>query len=621
MNYNRLPLFLALVSWQGFTRRSGFAIPARRVLGFAIPLLLLTACDAGRHERMQQELLRARKMNKEYVDFTTDSVMKEVADYYDRHGTPNERMEAHYLLGCTYRDMGEAPRAVDCYLDAVACADTTAADCDFSLLARVYSQMADLYHKQLLLSYEIESDRRSSHYFFLAKDTVNAIFEIKMVAGAMILLNKEDSAEIILDKAIRLYREYGYIQDEIRTSTMLMNLFIKKPERVNELKQLIDRYDSESIYFDSLRLLPPSLRQYYYYKGNYFESVGQLDSAEYYYRNIYCPKMEPIGKVPMYKGLLNVYKKRHVSDSIAKYAQLYCEVNDSSITKKDQEITAQISASYNYSRYQKKSAEDAKKANILQSYVIVLLVVIIICIILSAILLHRHNLIKQEKRRIMERTKAEMDSLTREYEGKLSQLQQLETSHKKRIETIQKELGNAREKNKGLLSQNKDSQEIMAKLNTQFDEERNSLLREINDYASKVSELERQLKISAYKKNSMPFLKTGIVVRIKEYYAKDPSKKLSEEELKSLVEFTNDYFPDLISDLNHASGISNLGIHVCLLVALNIQPCDIIHLLDISSAQVGNLKKDINNALFSENTAKTLYKNRRSSILPWMPTL
>jgi uncharacterized membrane-anchored protein YhcB (DUF1043 family) len=268
-----------------------------------------------------------------------------------------------------------------------------------------------------------------------------------------------------------------------------------------------------------------------------------------------------------------------------------------------------MAASYNYSNYQKMSAENAKKANALQSYVIVLLVVIIICIILSAILLHRHNLIKQEKQRIMERTKTEMDSLTREYEGKLSQLQQLETSHKKRIGTIQKELGNAREKNKGLLSQNKESQEIIAKLNTQFEEERDSLLREINDYAGKVSELERQLKISAYKKNSMPFLKTGIVVRIKDYYAKGPSKKLSEEEMKSLMEVANDYFPDLISDLNHASGISNLGIHVCLFVALNIQPCDIIHLLDISSAQVGNLKKDLNNALFGENTAKTLYKN------------
>ena len=48
---------------------------------------------------MEAELLRARAMNKAYEPFTTDSVMKEVASWYDRNGTPNERMEAHYLLG------------------------------------------------------------------------------------------------------------------------------------------------------------------------------------------------------------------------------------------------------------------------------------------------------------------------------------------------------------------------------------------------------------------------------------------------------------------------------------------------------------------------------------------
>ena len=31
--------------------------------------------------------------------------MKEVVDYYDRHGSANERMLANYVLGCVYRDM------------------------------------------------------------------------------------------------------------------------------------------------------------------------------------------------------------------------------------------------------------------------------------------------------------------------------------------------------------------------------------------------------------------------------------------------------------------------------------------------------------------------------------
>lgn len=52
--------------------------------------------------RMYYALLRADAQNKAYIDFTTDSVMLQVADYYDLHGTANEQMRAHYLLGCTY---------------------------------------------------------------------------------------------------------------------------------------------------------------------------------------------------------------------------------------------------------------------------------------------------------------------------------------------------------------------------------------------------------------------------------------------------------------------------------------------------------------------------------------
>ena len=565
-------------------------------------LLLLIACNSERHERMQQQLAALQAMNQADSILTNDSLAQALADWFDRHGTPNEQMEAHYLLGRTHADRGEAPHAVDCYLEATACADTTAADCDFYILASIYAQMATLYHQQLLLSYEIEAHRKASHYNYLANDTLNALYEQKMTAGVYILQNKRDSAEVVIKNVMQGYQDIGHFKEEIRSSTMLMYLYVDQPEKLSEAKLLMDRYEESSGYFDNQHELPSSMRQYYYYKGKYFEGINQLDSAEHYFRKIYFRNMPHTGYDSMYRGLLSIFQKKHNADSIAKYAQLYCEVNDSSIAIKDQELTAQMTASYNYSNYQKKSAENARRANQLQSYVIALLFVIIISLLLFGLLLHRHTLVKQEKQRTIERTKAEIESLTQEYEGKLKQLQQLEKSHKKRIETIQKELGNAQEKNE-------ESQEIILKLNTQFEEEKNNLLHGIKEYADKVNELERQLRIAGYKKNSVPYMNLGIVTRIKDYYAKDVNKKLSEEELNQLIKLTNDYFPDLISDLNSASGISALGTHVCILVCLNIQPNEITHLLDISSAQVGNLKKDLNNALFHENTARTLYKN------------
>ena len=112
-------------------------------------LLLLDNCEAEatvwpESQQMRHRLLQAKARNKAYVPFTSDSVMTVVADYYDRNGTANEQIEAHYLLGCVYRDLGEAPKALAAYHDAVECADTTAADCDYKTLCRVYGQMSDL---------------------------------------------------------------------------------------------------------------------------------------------------------------------------------------------------------------------------------------------------------------------------------------------------------------------------------------------------------------------------------------------------------------------------------------------------------------------------------------------
>ena len=173
--------------------------------------LLLAACQGGhRHRHMQQQLDSLQAMNQADSVLTDDSLAQDLADWFDRHGTSNEQMEAHYLLGRTHADRGEAPAAIDCYLEAAGCADTTATDCDYHTMSSIYGQMAVLYHRQLLLSYEIDAHRKASYYNYLAGDTLYGLYEQKMIAGVYILQNKRDSAETILNDVMRLYRERGY---------------------------------------------------------------------------------------------------------------------------------------------------------------------------------------------------------------------------------------------------------------------------------------------------------------------------------------------------------------------------------------------------------------------------
>jgi cell division protein FtsB len=127
----------------------------------------------------------------------------------------------------------------------------------------------------------------------------------------------------------------------------------------------------------------------------------------------------------MFEGLLSVFKKRHQADSVAKYAQLYCAVNDSSIAIKDGEVTAQLVASYKYNSIQKESnrnAEAAHRANLrflLSTFLLLALIAITI------LLVHHYNRQRKLQRAkymatIAERTKLrnELDSLnTKDYDG------------------------------------------------------------------------------------------------------------------------------------------------------------------------------------------------------------
>lgn len=352
--------------------------------------------------RMRFDLLEAKAQNKAFVDFTTDSVAKKFTYYYDNHGTPNERMLAHYLLGCVYRDLGEAPMAVDCYLDAISQADTTAKDCDFYILSCAYAQMADVYHHQLLLTLEIESRNYASHFATLANNHYYAIYNYERSATAYILLNKIDSAEIILNNAISKYEKYGFEKRALYASTKLIYLYVEKSTKHEKAKILIEKYDSKYPSLADNHQPISNDGNYFYYKGKYFDDLNMLDSAEHYYRKIRHSNISPSSRDPFYHGLFSIFSKRNQTDSIAKYAKLYCEANDSSIAKKDQELTAQMAASYNYNRYRKDAEQKALEAERAQKTIVIILSLVVVSVLLAVIAFIRYKHRKEQELRLIQ---------------------------------------------------------------------------------------------------------------------------------------------------------------------------------------------------------------------------
>ena len=210
-----LPLFLALCLMAGCGGRSGMhsrlaAVDSIVDSRYDSALTVLRGMDTlqmRRSDRMYLELLRAKAMNKASVPFTSDSVMRRVARYYDRHGSPNQRLLAHYLLGCVYRDLRSAPRALEEYQRAVSQADTTRADCDLPTLMRVHSQMSKLYMMMRLSEHALKEDSIASQVSCALQENRTLVFW------------NEDSTLQGEDKYLRLDYVKGHLQSGILCAT------------------------------------------------------------------------------------------------------------------------------------------------------------------------------------------------------------------------------------------------------------------------------------------------------------------------------------------------------------------------------------------------------------------
>ena len=525
--------------------------------------------EFGRHFRMQYLLQRTNAQNKTDVKFTSDSLAKELANHFDSHGTTNERVLAHYLLGRAYSDMGEAPRAISSFQDAVAAADTTVKDFDFYLLCCVYSQMAFVYHRQLLLTNELEARRKAGHFASRANQIQWAIYHQAMSSGAYILMNKKDSAEIILKSALEQYRKHGFTQQALRYSKTLLYLYTESPQRLAEAKALMDQFEAESDLFDEHHELPPSQRQYYNYKGKFFEGIHQLDSAEYYYRKVSYHGMPFVAQDPMFKGLLSVFAKRHQADSIAKYALLYGMANDSSIALKDRDIVAQMAANYNYSRYQLKAVENEKK--FYQTLMLLIgLFVCFILIIIAILGMYRKN--KREKR-------------------KISLLEESLNNLKRQRSAVQEELRMLKEKDyEGMIAEKEKQEAELAKTIEQLQAE-NDRMKHQEDHLEN-------------------FLESAIAqLFVKKANGKAERPIPSEAEWELLISQFSKDIPITFKSFSEGKPLSSLEQRICVLLILGIPEKTISLMTDSVPSTVSNSKTRANEKLYGKKDASSLRNN------------
>ena len=526
-------------------------------------------------DRMYFELVKLKAQNKAFATFTTDTIIKEVVEYFKNHGTANERMLAYYLQGRVYADMNEAPQALQAYYDAIESADTTSSDCDYQTLIPVYGQMSTLFHQQSLPHDEIWALQHYIDYirrYNSAKDYIN---ERRQLIRPYYLLGKKDSVLQIINDTYKALNEMGEAQEAAEALVVSINIYIERGQ-LDMARKNMELFEKGSGLFDKNGDIAKGREHYYDTKGLYELATNAIDSAEYYFRK----EIKYGYRCDGYRGLLNVYRVRNVSDSIAHYSLLFEAAIDSLNNQKEIDAIHRMSSLYNYNRSQKETEQERNRAQKYQDifyHSMDILGVLVIVIIFIGYLFVKNN--KEKRNKIInlrERLKAaknqramiqdELESLkSRDYASVIAKKEQQEAELTKRIEQLQAE--NNQYKNSSVNNQEDDFKGF----------------RDCDTAKLFVRKAEHKTE------RMIP----------------------NEAEWKFLISEFAKYAPHTFQrfSTNNTKPLSDLELHVCLLLILGIPEKTISIMVNSAPTTISNAKARANEKLYGQKQASTLKSN------------
>ena len=236
-------------------------------------------------KRMRHLLLRTQAQRHAGIGFTSDSISNLLVSYYNAHGTPNERMTAHYLKGCSYFELGDEPATLRCFNEAVGTADTSALDCNYAQMGDIYGQIARIYNNHAMPDSALRAYGLAEHYARKANDTINVITIWGNKSNVLIDLGRISEALELREKAAERFKAMGYSKKAARVKGLCIKWYIQQGE-LDKAKAAMDEYEAISGYSRIKDETKSGWESYFHIKGTYYLETGKLDSANYYFKKL-----------------------------------------------------------------------------------------------------------------------------------------------------------------------------------------------------------------------------------------------------------------------------------------------------------------------------------------------
>ena len=515
---------------------------------------------APRSVQMYYQLLCIKANDRAYIPHSSDSIILPILNYYKQ--TDDLHLpETYYYAGRIYRDLGDAPQALD-YFNKTLDALPSSSD-SYSLKSKVYSQIGTLFLYQDIYDEALKMFKEAFHYDLLLEDSVGMSYDLRDMATSYRCLNQIDSAIYYYGKAndLALALHQQRFVSMIQSQMAGLYIQLKKYDLAKQFLQSSLSYQHKA---DKSGIFSVAAK--------YYHQLGTKDSAVYYYTQL-LDFGTIYAKQAAHWGLAELaIDNNHEQDAIP-HLRAYMQCVDSIRKITDREAIRQMRSVYNYKLREKEIAHLKSKNEQTKLIIISLLS---LCAILASITFAYIQYFKLKQLQLTIRLK----KIKRLKDKLYSRSVQFIEENKRKIEEL----------------------EIMERKFLEVDQINTTLKEQLNAQKELIIYTNKQIKLDLNRREQSQavLFKSEIYLHIqRQLKINDRSKRmLSDEDWKELEKLVNSTYNGFKENLYDIYNLSLFEYRVCLLIKINIQPIDIGKLTEHSKESISSTRRRLYEKVF-----------------------
>ena len=499
------------------------------------------------------QLLTIKAKDKAYITHTSDSILLKVLHYYENKKDKRHLPEVYYYAGRVYRDLGDAPQALDFFFQAI---DASYLYMDYKLVSRIYSQIGTLYLYQNVYDKAPEAFSKAYQFSILSKDSISMIYNLRDIGRAFSTQEKVDSA-------IYYYKKADMLADKIENLNLKRIINGELSGYYTKLGMYQEAYKSMQIAFKKINVINLAPRystaaQYYYY-------TNQLDSAIYYYTQLsFMDKYSY--KAEGYQGLSYIARSKGEYKKALEYLDKDLAYTDSARSIIQTEIVRKINSLYNYQLKEKENNRLQHQASNHKIWNIILISFLIFLMLLFVTYQQYHK--RKEQETLLQQEKIER-ILREEYNQSLSYIEQ----NKRQIKELEESL-KAAEKTSNLLTQDLLR---LQKRNIEKNNEQIIVKQELKEHT-----------ITILKKSSI----------YKKFLQAEQGEKIRKEDWQELIKSIDETYSQFTQRLLELYPMKTIEMQVCLLIKIGLPPTQIAFITAHTKQAITSIRKRLCKKVF-----------------------